>query len=62
MILWIFLLRMQKGIDKMKHKLCALLLAVCLLGAIAAPAAAATQTEEIHPSVVIPGVVQWEVK
>ena len=62
MILWIFLLRMQKGIDKMKQKLCALLLAVCLLGAIAAPAAAATQTEEIHPSVVIPGVFQCEVK
>ncbi len=46
----------------MKQKLCAFLLAICLLAALAAPAAAAGETDVIHPSVVIPGVFQCEVK
>ena len=46
----------------MKRTICALVLVLCLLGGLAVPAFSSAEQDVIHPSVVIPGVFQSEVK
>ena len=57
-----FVFYLQKGSDVMKQKPIALVLAFVLVFALFVPAFAAQSKDDVHPSVVIPGVFQSEVK